>query len=80
MPVTRPPASPRRIPGTGAVMSTDPRTPDERQLDDEQGVTSPEPTDDAAPDADPDEVEPAFAIDLEPDEQGLAGSGEEPSG
>ena len=35
---------------------------------------------DTAPDAAPEEVEPAFDIDLEPDEQGLAGSGEEPSG
>jgi hypothetical protein len=35
---------------------------------------------DTAPDADPEDVEPAFDIDLEPDEQGLAGSGEEPTG
>jgi hypothetical protein len=33
-----------------------------------------------APDADPDEVEPAFDIDLEPDEQGTAEAGEEPTG
>jgi hypothetical protein len=35
---------------------------------------------DTAPDADPDDVEPAFDIDLEPEDQGLAGSGEEPTG
>jgi len=52
-------------------MTNDPRTPDHAEH---------EKNPDTAPDADPDEVEPAFDIDLEPDEQGLAGSGEEPSG
>ena len=59
------------------------QTPDETDLqrvDREEGMTRPEPTDDAAPDADPDEVEPAFDVDLEPDQQGLAESAEEPSG
>ncbi|WP_433783466.1 hypothetical protein ACQPX6_25660 [Actinomycetospora sp. CA-101289] len=59
-------------------MSTDPST-DTEALDAEQGMTRPEPTDDAAPDASPDDVEPAFEIDLEPDEQGLAGAADEPS-
>jgi hypothetical protein len=35
---------------------------------------------DTAPDADPEDVEPAFDIDLEPEDQGLAGTGEEPTG
>jgi hypothetical protein len=52
---------------------------DAEALDAEQGMTRPEPTDDAAPDATPDDVEPAFEIDLEPDEQGLAGAADEPS-
>ena len=64
-------------------MSSDPSetdTPtDAEALDAEQGMTRPEPTDDAAPDATPDDVEPAFEIDLEPDEQGLAGAADEPS-
>jgi hypothetical protein len=60
-------------------MSSDPSTSDTEALDAEQGMTRPEPTDDAAPDATPDDVEPAFAIDLEPDEQGLAGAADEPS-
>ncbi|MHC1560683.1 hypothetical protein ACR9E3_17130 [Actinomycetospora sp. C-140] len=50
-------------------MDSEPRTPDE-----------PDRPDDTAPDADPDEVEPAFDIDLEPDEQGTAEAGEEPTG
>jgi hypothetical protein len=40
----------------------------------------PDPTPEARPDADPEDVEPAFDIDLEPEDQGLAGSGEEPTG
>jgi hypothetical protein len=52
-------------------MSSDPKAPTENTPDEKP---------DTAPDADPEEVEPAFDIDLEPDEQGLAGSGEEPSG
>lgn len=52
-------------------MSSDPRSPDEQPPDDAP---------DTAPDADPDEVEPAFDIDLEPDEQGTAAAGEEPTG
>ncbi|WP_285657232.1 hypothetical protein [Actinomycetospora sp. NBRC 106375] len=61
-------------------MDSEPRTPAERDLDAEEGMDRPEPTDDTAPDADPDEVEPAFDIDLEPDEQGTAEAGEEPTG
>lgn len=57
--------------GIGAVMSNDPRTPDGE---------SAEPSDATDPDTSPEEVEPAFDIDLEPDEQGLAGTGEEPTG
>jgi hypothetical protein len=52
-------------------MSSDPKVPAKKP--DEKNP-------DTAPDAAPEEVEPAFDIDLEPDEQGLAGSGEEPSG
>ena len=52
-------------------MSSDPKVPTENEPDENP---------DTAPDAAPEEVEPAFDIDLEPDEQGLAGSGEEPSG
>ena len=51
-------------------MSSDPKVPTENEPDENP---------DTAPDAAPEEVEPAFDIDLEPDEQGLAGSGEEPS-
>ena len=32
-----------------------------------------------APDADPDEVEPAFEIDLDPEDQGSAEAGAEPA-
>ena len=79
MPVTRPPASEPRIPGTAAVMSSDPRSPDEQPPDRPQdGPQDTAP--DTAPDADPDEVEPAFDIDLEPEDQGTAGAGEEPTG
>jgi hypothetical protein len=53
-------------------MSSDPKVPTENKPDEKNP--------DTAPDAAPEEVEPAFDIDLEPDEQGLAGSGEEPSG
>jgi hypothetical protein len=64
-------------------MSSDPSETDvpagAEALDAEQGMARPEPTDDAAPDASPDDVEPAFEIDLEPDEQGLAGAADEPS-
>ncbi|GAA4772527.1 hypothetical protein GCM10023200_01070 [Actinomycetospora chlora] len=69
MRVTRPP---RRARGSGvwlAVMSSDPDTTPE-----------PDPTPVARPDADPEDVEPAFDIDLEPEDQGLAGTGEEPTG
>ena len=52
-------------------MSSDPKVPTENKPDENP---------DTASDAAPEEVEPAFDIDLEPDEQGLAGSGEEPSG
>jgi hypothetical protein len=61
-------------------MNSDPGTPDEPDTDADADLTRPAPTDDTAPDADPDEVEPAFDIDLEPDEQGLAGTGDEPTG
>ena len=65
-------------------MNSEPRTP--RDLD--EGRTRPEQSDeasadsapDSAPDASPDEVEPAFDIDLEPEEQGLAEAGDEPTG
>jgi hypothetical protein len=57
-----------------------PGTPDLDALDAEQGMTRPEPTDDTSPDASSDDVEPAFDIDLEPDEQGLADAGGEPTG
>ncbi|PVZ03909.1 hypothetical protein [Actinomycetospora cinnamomea] len=60
-------------------MSTDPGRSDEEALDAEVGMTRPEPTDDAAPDDTPQDVEPAFDIDLEPDEQGLAGAADEPT-
>lgn len=60
-------------------MDSDPETPDDADLDAEEGMTRPEPTDDAAPGTSPDEVEPAFAVDLEPDEQGLAETGDEPT-
>ena len=53
-------------------MSSDPKVPGDKSLAEKNP--------DTAPDADPEEVDPAFDIDLEPDEQGLAGSGEEPSG
>jgi hypothetical protein len=63
-------------------MSSEPQTPDDRdpEPDPDKGLTRPEPNDDTAPDADPDEVEPAFDIDLEPEEQGLADTGGEPTG
>jgi hypothetical protein len=58
-------------------MSSDPKAPTQKKPDENEPA---EKNPDTAPDADPEEVEPAFDIDLEPDEQGLAGSGEEPSG
>jgi hypothetical protein len=61
-------------------MSSEPQTPDDPAPDPDKGLTRPEPNDDTAPDADPDEVDPAFDIDLEPDEQGLADTGGEPTG
>lgn len=60
-------------------MSNDPGQSDQQALDAEVGMTRPEPTDDAAPDDAPEDVEPAFDIDLEPDEQGLADAADEPS-
>lgn len=48
-------------------MSSDPRTPDEKAPD-------------TAADADPEEVEPAFDLDLDPEDQGTAEAGEEPTG
>jgi hypothetical protein len=59
-------------------MSSEPQTPDDPDPD--TGLTRPEPNDDTAADADPGDVEPAFDIDLEPDEQGLADTGGEPTG
>ena len=65
-----------------AVMNSEPRgdaRSDVEALDEVEGMDRPEDTDDAPPDAAPDEVEPAFAVDLDPEEQGLAGAADEPS-
>ncbi len=54
---------------------TDPETPSRAPADDDQ---APDTTDEA--DSTDEAVEPAFAVDLEPDEQGLAEAASESSG
>lgn len=57
---------------------TDPETPSRAPADDDQAPDATDTTDEA--DSTNEAVEPAFAVDLEPDEQGLAEAASESSG